>query len=141
MLDKDEYKRRVGANICYYRTQKSLNQEDFAELCGYTSNTRKSTISKIEKGLSDVPLSKLKTIADVLDVPISLLTDTSDDSHKKITCELFEQCHDNHAFRLVQYFIELNENGREVLLDYAEDLSNKEKYQKKEAGSSEWKAM
>ena len=84
----------VGANIFLYRKRKGLTQEELAAKMGYKS---KSSINKIELGINDIPQSKIKQFAEVLEVtPAELMgwtSDSSDDGDlskdEKLVLELF----------------------------------------------------
>ena len=65
---KKEFMKTLGNNIRMYREQKGLSQEELANRCGWTTNNARSTISKIESGVNDVPTSKVKVIAEQLGV-------------------------------------------------------------------------
>lgn len=52
-------------NIKKYRIESKLTQQELAEKAGYKD---KSMIAKIEKGLVDLPQSKIITFADILEV-------------------------------------------------------------------------
>lgn len=53
----------IGRKIRSLRLQRKLTQEELALKVGYTS---RSSINKIEKGLVDLPQSKIAEIADAL---------------------------------------------------------------------------
>ena len=60
----------MGLRIKEMRKKHNLTQEELANKMGYT----KSSISKIEKGLVDLPQSKLEQFAEILDTtPVYLL--------------------------------------------------------------------
>ena len=58
---------KVYTNIKRFRIEKGMSQKDLAELTGYTD---RSSIAKIEKGLVDLPLSKIEAIAGALGVTV-----------------------------------------------------------------------
>lgn len=58
-----EYLKGVGLRISVLRKALNMTQDDLAKQTGYTS---RSSINKIEKGLVDIPQSKLTEIADAL---------------------------------------------------------------------------
>ena len=61
----------IYENIKMLRESKGLSQDALAELTGYTS---RSSIAKIEKGLVDLPQSKIIAFAKALGVtPIELM--------------------------------------------------------------------
>ena len=56
---------QLYTNIRTYRKLRKMSQERLAELVGYTD---RSSIAKIEKGLVDLPQSKIMDIAKALNV-------------------------------------------------------------------------
>ncbi len=72
-MEKDELLEQLGKRVRKLRRIKGLTQCQLAELCGYHSNTSNSTINKIESGKSDVPISRLVKLAEVLGVSVSFL--------------------------------------------------------------------
>lgn len=57
----------IGETIKKIREEKGITQEELSNKLGYKT---KSSISKIEKGLAEFPISKLRKIADALDVDV-----------------------------------------------------------------------
>lgn len=55
--------KKIGQIIKERREELGISQDDLAERCGYTSRT---SISKIEAGLVDLPQSKIIAFADAL---------------------------------------------------------------------------
>ena len=53
----------IGKNIARRRTELGLTQEELAFLMGYKSKT---SINKIEKGINDIPQTKIVKFAEVL---------------------------------------------------------------------------
>lgn len=70
---------QVGSRIRNLRLQKRMSQDELAKACGYST---RSTINKIELGVNDLPLSKIKTIANALDTTVEEILGL--DEHKKI---------------------------------------------------------
>lgn len=62
---------KVYENIKKRRLELDMTQAELAQKCGYKDHT---TINKIEKGLVDISIGRLKQIAEVLQIdPIELL--------------------------------------------------------------------
>lgn len=57
----------IGETIKKIREEKGITQEELSNKLGYKT---KSSISKIEKGLAEFPISKLRKIADALDIDV-----------------------------------------------------------------------
>lgn len=70
----DELKKKIlaisGERIRRARIVKGLTQKDLATKVGYSDST---TIYKIEKGLQDIPTSKIKQLCKVLDIDFNYL--------------------------------------------------------------------
>ncbi len=60
----------IGTNIRRWRKFREMSQQDLADLAGYAT---KSSINKIETGLVEVPLPRLKKIASILRVDVNQL--------------------------------------------------------------------
>lgn len=71
MTSKAEILSRLGASIRSYRESAGYSQEDLANMCGYTTANARSTMSKIESGTSDLPVSKLWLIAQALGIRVT----------------------------------------------------------------------
>lgn len=67
---------KVGEKIRQARIKANLTQDDLAKMVGYTS---RSSINKIEKGLVDLPRSKLIKISNALGVTPSYLMGWDDE--------------------------------------------------------------
>lgn len=68
--EKQEFLIAFGNRIRKLRTDKQLSLDELARKCGYTSENARSSIQKIEAGKSDIPASKIKMLAQALEVPI-----------------------------------------------------------------------
>ena len=70
----DKFKKQIlkisGERIRRARLLKGLSQKELAALCGYSDST---TIYKIEKGLQDIPTSKIKLLCSALDIDFNYL--------------------------------------------------------------------
>lgn len=68
---------RVYENIKKRRKELRMTQKELAAKCGYTDHT---TITKMEKGLVDITLGRLKQIADALETtPFELMEGEADE--------------------------------------------------------------
>lgn len=61
---------QVYVRIKQRRQEIGMTQKELAEKCGYKDHT---TINKIEHGLVDLTLGRLRQIADILEVDLSWL--------------------------------------------------------------------
>lgn len=59
-----------GENVKRYRTQRGMTQAELAKRLGYRT---KSSVSKIETDVAEIPQSVIQKIADILDVSVSSL--------------------------------------------------------------------
>lgn len=67
MKIKDRERQTIATNIKHFRIRANLTQDELAKRTGYTD---RSSIAKIEKGLVDLPQSKLQQFADALGVTL-----------------------------------------------------------------------
>lgn len=119
---RTEYLTKFGAEVRRLRVEKGLSQDDLAQACGYKS---RSSINKIEKGIYDLPLPKLKILAEALGIDPMYFFEIDVHSEKDVTLSPDE-------VSLVQSYRTLNEKGKEKTIEYVSDLSVNKKYTEKE---------
>lgn len=68
-MDKEAVLKTIGANIKKRREEIGMSLEELANACGYTKDNARSSMSKIENGKTDIPASKMRLIANVLNIP------------------------------------------------------------------------
>lgn len=131
-----------------YRKEHNLSQRQFASLCnlsnGYISMIEKNlnpktklpvtpsipALKKIATGMG-MNLTELLSIADDMTVDMSA-TDTTEDSLFSVSNNLFN--HNTSDLQLLSDALDqLNEEGREKLLDYAADLVASGRYIKSDS--------
>lgn len=115
-------------NLRYLRKQRGISQDALADKLGYKSFT---TIQKWESGVSEPSVSTLKIIANIFGVSMDQminedLSDLSQPSSSAPAPELTEQ-----EARLLGICRSLNEEGRERLAEYGDDLVASGKYIKR----------
>ena len=69
-MDTNIVKKKLGDKIKRIRLMRGLSQDELAKRCGYKA---RSTINKIETGINDVPRSKIRIIAQALEIDESVL--------------------------------------------------------------------
>ncbi len=126
----------VGNNIKQARKKKGLKQKELAEKIGKTI----SSIGKYELGLTQIPNDVIEQIAKVLDVsPLELLDaeewEMSFNPNGKLAKEvkLIEQIQEvfgSESVQLLQWFSELNDQGKMKAIDDICDLTEIPKYTK-----------
>jgi len=90
---------KLYENIKNARTALKMSQQELAEKLGYKSS---STITKIESGENDIPLSKVSAFAAVLETTPAALMGWNDNNHVKGYClnqktaKLAQDMYDNH---------------------------------------------
>ena len=89
----------VGQRVRFFRCKAKMSQATLAQKCGYVS---RSSINKIELGHTDIPMLKLLTIAEVLEVsPIELMLPVDPDSYtenEKLLLEFYKHSPDVRSF-------------------------------------------
>ena len=73
-MDFEQYKKRVGLKIKYYRKLKDLTQVVFSEKLGCTENY----VSLIENGRKNISLKMIYKICGVLEISASKIFDIED---------------------------------------------------------------
>ena len=102
------------------RKKLGFSFQDLANKTGLT----KSTLQRYETGgIKNIPLNKLKTLADALDVSPSYLMGWENNIAFK-TIENHEEEH------IITNYRKLNDEGQNKLIDYSDDLVSCEKYKK-----------
>lgn len=112
-------------NIKFLRKQLGLSQEDLAKKIGYTSP---SSIAKIEKGEVDLPISKILLFAKSLNTTAADLMGWEENN---TTAPKLKQ----HP--LLEIYNNLNEDGQNNLMNYAEYIAGKQEYKKCDTISEE----
>ena len=120
----------LGKRIKQHRENHELTLEELAKKCGHDTKHGRSWLSKIENGVNDISASELKLLSKALGITCLELMHEAEEQK---FCDLFKQCQDNQAFRLVQYFLKLNDDGKKALMKYAEFCLTSDEYQKKES--------
>lgn len=119
----------LGNNIRTYREQKGLSQEELANLCGWTTNNARSTISKIESGVNDVPTSKLKVIAEKLGVSVcDLMNSSANVQTKDKIRKLIEQCYGKEVYETLSSLLDLDASDQKVIKTMIDSMLSAEKY-------------
>ena len=106
-------------NIKKRREELDLTQTQLAEACGYADKTM---ISKIEKGLVDLPQSKIAVIAKALNTTPRSLMGWDDDP---VAAEIAEEMQFNS--QLEELTRKMSPERRESLLQYARFLLSNSK--------------
>lgn len=130
--DKQYFLKALGMNIKRLREERGLSQEELANMCGYSESNARSSMSKMEKGVNDIPASKLKKIAAALNVPVTELMNCTEQVQELKACELFERCYGENIFSAVKMFLSLDEMDRTQVIGVMRGLLMNEKYSVKE---------
>ena len=120
----------IGGMIRKRREELELTQEELATKLGYKS---KSTINKIEMGVNDITQSKIIAFAKALKTTPSYLMgwEEPDTNKNQVICEeCFPYCTDPTEKELHNAMLELNQEGKEKVLEYAKDLQGTGRYKK-----------
>ena len=113
-------------NIKRLREEKGLSQEELAKMTGYTN---RSSVAKIEKGEVDLQRSKIIAFAKALNVRPGELMGWNNDPELPAPAAGTASLSASES-ELVDKFRQLNDDGQEKLLDYAEDLAGLPRYKK-----------
>lgn len=126
---KKEFMKTLGNNIRMYRNKKGLSQEELANRCGWTTNNARSTISKIESGVNDVPTSKVKVIAEQLGVSVcDLMNSSANVQTKDKIRKLIEQCYGKEVYETLSSLLDLDASDQKVIKTMIDSMLSAEKY-------------
>ena len=126
---KKEFMKTLGNNIRMYREQKGLSKEELANRCGWTTNNARSTISKIESGVNDVPTSKVKVIAEQLGVSVcDLMNSSANVQTKDKIRKLIEQCYGKEVYEALSSLLDLDASDQKVIKTMIDSMLSAEKY-------------
>ena len=114
MNAKSEYLLELGNRIRNERVSLGLSQDELAQKCGYTS---RASINKIELGYVDLPLSKVRILAEVLGVSILYIidgdiTDTSQIDREEEKIIKSYRTADNITREMVQRILGIDEKEK-----------------------------
>lgn len=99
---------KLYQNIKIRRLELGMSQTKLAELTGYAD---KSAIAKIEKGIRNIPYSKLLEFAVALKTTPSDLMGTTEDN-KEILLEKYDMLNDDGRAKLMSYLEDIVASGR-----------------------------
>ena len=119
---------KIGENIRRLREKCGLSQEELATRMGYRS---KSTITKIEQGINDIPHNKIEKFAEVLGTSPAVLMGWIDESTNKkndVLANIVLQLRkDEDLLEMVIKLSKLNNESREALKPVLNAFSATEK--------------
>lgn len=122
---------RLGQVIRQLRKDRGWSQDELAERCGYNTDTKRSMISAIENGKTDLTTSKIKAFADAFGMTgcqlISLVEDPTESPVQQI-CDLFERCYGKESYQAVQMFLKLDHDDRQDIVDLMVSKLRRDKY-------------
>lgn len=106
-------------NIKKYRLEQGITQQDLAEKAGYKD---KSMIAKIEKGLIDLPQSKIAVFADIFGITQSELMGWEDNAQEQLPPDIRSAARD---------MMELSEDDQKLAINMINSLARKGKEARK----------
>lgn len=111
---------RLYINIKGRRKELGITQEELAKRLGYAD---KSMISRIERGLIDLPESKINEFAEALNVEPAWLLGYVNKKHPGSIIDFCDSA--EKATTLIEYYNLLSDPDKDALLMYAEFLARK----------------
>ncbi len=143
--EKQEFLVAFGNRIKKLRTDKQLSLDELARKCGYTSENARSSIQKIEAGKSDIPASKIKLLAQALEVPIGEIMgwydewdnqfDTEHISKSVKLIELIEEQYGNKTSEAFAMFVQLDSDDQSEIRGEMKQMLKTDKYSVKKESS------
>lgn len=127
-MDKKKYLLQIGNKIKDLRLQADISQDELAKRCGYTS---RSAINKIEMGINDIPQSKVKAIADALNVSVNDILcweEIENEQEKKQSIADLDILLDEDQKELLSLFNKLDQNDKLLIIGQIQGLLLQNKY-------------
>ena len=121
----------LGEKIQSIRKSKNITQEELADKIG----VKRSVISKYENNSVSISIETLSKIAKVLDVSIQSFFES--EIPLETTANFLKYATENNVElvrkptfdeRVMNAFKQVNDNGREKIAEYAEDIASNPKY-------------
>jgi len=121
----------LGEKIQSIRKSKNITQEELADKIG----VKRSVISKYENNSVSISIETLSKIAKVLDVSIQSFFESK--VPLETTANFLKYATENNVElvrkptfdeRVMNAFKQVNDNGREKIAEYAEDIASNPKY-------------
>lgn len=122
---------KMGEKIRQLREQKSMSMDELGKLIG----TQRQTIMKYEKGIvENIPRKTIEKMARVLGVTPCELMCFEDYDEEQISLEVkviesVQGVFGKDAVQMLEYFMKLNDAGKQQALNTVSDLSEVPKYQ------------
>lgn len=118
----------TGQIIKKLRIEKKMTQKELADILGYSDL---SSISKIEKGVKELPTNKLSAVAEIFGVSVdALLNNSTTNTSEKVTLINVASLYGDGAAELLGLYSKLNFDGQKKLIEVTKDYSEIEKYKK-----------
>jgi len=115
---------KLYENIKFYRKKNGMTQEDLAKRAGYTD---RSSIAKIERGVVDLPQSKISQFAEIFGVSSGDLMgwefDKEPEALADITAKILK---DSTVLRFAERFMELKDSERELVMNLMDALKKED---------------
>ncbi len=111
----DSVRDEIAKNMLYYRKKKGTTQKEIANYLG----VKNSAVSNWEKGVNSIDIDTLHKACIFFNVSISDMFGAYSNSNKSLSKE---------ESILLDNFNTLNKEGKEKLIDYADDLISSKKY-------------
>ena len=110
----------LGEKVKLKREELNLSQEELAEKMNYKSKT---SIHKIEVGITDLPLSKVKELAAVLKTTPAYLMGWEEDKSQEKENNIFSQLTDEELAKLEKF----KNMSTVMFMNEGNDISDKDK--------------
>jgi len=125
MSDTNAFMVAMGERVRRRRIELGLTQDELSQKMGYQ---HKTSISRIEKGLNEIPQSKMQAFADALQTTIGYLMGWTEDIDKRIGLTIEER-------QIIAYYRSLNRVGKDVIYKTLEGLATSGAYREDTSAS------
>ncbi|MBN2851551.1 MAG: helix-turn-helix transcriptional regulator [Clostridia bacterium] len=123
----------MGDRIRILRTSLGMTQEELGKIIG----VQKSAIRKYESGaIENIKRSSIKLLAETFNVTPSYLMCFDEKAEQQSLSSFNINSLDDSTMHICKLYQQLNQDGKNKLLDYMEDLLSVEKYKKNNSSFS-----
>lgn len=130
-FEKQKYLIAFGKRVHDLRIQNKMSLDELARKCGYTAENSRSSIQKIEAGRSDIPASKIKLLAEALNVTeIELLKVNDEDviSKESKIYDFISEIYGERVCETVHLFFKLDTDDQSEIRGEIKNMLKSNKY-------------
>lgn len=120
---------KIGKRIKLRREELNITQDELAKALGYKS---RSSVNKIELGENELTQKKIAILSEILNTTPSYIMGWQDETNATASDDLAVNKLSKNEKELIENYNKLNEEGQERLLVTSKELTDMDKYKKRD---------